>query len=260
MSLAEQLLELALGVAREAGELALRLRGEGVEVAGTKSSAVDIVTRADRASEELIHERLLGVRPDDGFLGEEGTERVGTTRVRWLVDPIDGTVNYLYGLASWSVSIAAEVDGVVRAGVVFAPASGEQYAATLGGGATLDGRTLRVREAASLAQSLVLTGFSYATEIRERQGAAVARMLPRVRDIRRLGSCALDLCTVASGRADAYVEEGINPWDYSAGGLVATEAGARVEVGTGASAAPLLVCAPEASFAAFRALVADCGL
>jgi myo-inositol-1(or 4)-monophosphatase len=164
-------------------------------------------------------------------LGEEGSERPGTSGVRWVVDPIDGTVNFLYGLPAYAVSIAAEVDGRVRAGVVLNVATGELFTATSGGGAYLSSPTRpeRVRltgsRPASLEQTLVATGFGYRVEQRRAQGAVVAELLPRVRDIRRYGSSALDLCSVAAGRVDAYYELDLKPWDHAAGALVAAEAG-----------------------------------
>lgn len=254
-----ELLGLALEAAREAAELVGSLRAVGVAVADTKSSPVDVVTEADQQSEELLRRRLLGARPDDGFLGEEGEVVTGTSGVRWVVDPIDGTVNYLYGLPAYAVSVAAERDGRVVAGAVVNPAAGLEYAAHLGGGATRNGEPLRVRPAPPLEESLVATGFGYEAQVRARQAAAVGRMLPRVRDIRRVGSCALDLCAVAAGQVDAYVEEGVNPWDHAAGGLVAAEAGAVVEVWTTTGGRDLLVCAPEAAWAAFSHLVRECG-
>ncbi len=253
------LLELALAAAREAAELAAGMRSHGVDIAGVKSSPTDIVTEADRASEELIRERLLGARPQDGFIGEEGHDEPGTSGVRWIVDPIDGTVNYLYGLPHYAVSVAAAHEGRVVAGAVVAPALGLEYAATLGGGATLGGVPLGRRESPELAQALVGTGFSYEREIRAHQAEAVARMLPRVRDIRRIGSCALDLCAVATGSLDAYVEEGPHVWDHAAGGLVATECGARVAVRETPRGMDLVVCAPEPLWASFGALVDECG-
>ena len=266
------LLELAVATAREAGELVSSMRSSGVDVADTKTSAVDIVTEADRACEELILQRVLRARPDDGFLGEEGDDVTGTSGVTWVVDPIDGTVNYLYGLPHYAVSIAASrADGQILAGVVRSPDLDVEYAATLGGGATRNGVPLRVPDHVSghvpghvsgtppLAQTLVATGFSYEAAIRERQGLAVARMLPQVRDIRRLGSCALDLCAVAAGHCDAYVEEGAHLWDYAAGGLVATEAGATFEVWNTIDDRDLLVCAPASGWADFSALVTACG-
>ena len=182
----QALLELALATAREAGELVVRLRSEGVEVAGTKSSPIDIVTEADRACEVLVRERLLGARPDDGMVGEEGSARESASGVVWIVDPIDGTVNYLYGLPHFAVSIAAEQDGEVVAGVVLAPVLGLEYVARAGGGATLNGQPIRPRPVVPLAERLVGTGFSYEQPARARQAGYLARMLPRIRDIRRL--------------------------------------------------------------------------
>jgi myo-inositol-1(or 4)-monophosphatase len=253
------LLHLASETAREAGELVVSMRARGVDVADTKSSPVDVVTEADRTCEELIRERLLGARPDDGFLGEEGDDVVGSSGVRWIVDPIDGTVNYLYGLPHYAVSIAAAREDEVVVGVVRAPALGLEYAATLGGGATLDGAPLSVRTTPSLDQSLVATGFGYEAAARARQALSVAAMMPQIRDIRRQGSCALDLCALAAGQVDAYVEEGPHPWDYSAGGLIASEAGATLEVWTSAAGQDLVVCAPTPAWPAFAALVRASG-
>jgi myo-inositol-1(or 4)-monophosphatase len=219
--------DLALVIGRKAVDLARSLRRGGIDVADTKSSVVDVVTEADRRCEELIRERILAERPDDAILGEEGDDHPGTSGVRWVVDPIDGTVNYLYGLPDWAVSIGAEVDGEVVAGVVINGSTGVEYAAARGAGATRDGRPIAVRPTPPLAERLVLTGFGYRAEVRAHQAACVAALLPHVRDIRRMGSCALDLCHVADGSGDAYVEEGPNPWDYTAGSLVLTEAGGR---------------------------------
>ncbi len=255
----DALLDLAVATAREAGELITSMRSRGVEVADTKSSTVDIVTEADRACEDLILRRLLGARPDDGFLGEEGEDVVSTSGVTWVVDPIDGTVNYLYGLPHYAVSIAAMKDGEVVAGVVRSPLADVEYAATLGGGATRNGIPVRVSKSPPLDQLLVATGFSYEATIRERQGQAVARLLPQVRDLRRHGSCALDVCAVASGHCDAYLEEGVHLWDYAAAGLVAAEAGAIFEVWTTTAGKELAVCAPAEGWQAFAALARDCG-
>lgn len=253
------LLRLAVATVREAGQLVAAMRSVGVDVASTKSSPIDIVTEADRTCEELIRSRLLGARPGDGFVGEEGADIASTSGVTWVVDPIDGTVNYLYGLPHYSVSIAASIDDEVVAGVVLSPALDLEYAALLGGGAILNGVPVRVRSTPPIDQALVSTGFSYEATIRARQGRAVARMLPQVRDIRRLGSCALDLCSVASGQSDAYVEEGAHIWDYAAGGLVAREAGATFEVWTTSGDRDLVVCAPTPGWTGFSALVRSCG-
>src|SRR3954454_6454537 len=228
---ADELLELAVRTAREAAELVARGRGTAAQSVDVKSSPVDLVTAVDKACEELVVERLLGARPDDGLLGEEGGERAGTTGVRWIVDPIDGTTNFVYGLPAYAVSIAAEVDGEVRAGVVLNAATGELFTATAGGGAhlTSPGRPESVRltgsSPVSLDQTLVGTGFGYRVEQRRAQGTVVAQLLTRVRDIRRYGSSALDLCAVAAGRMDAYYELGLKPWDHAAGALIAAEAG-----------------------------------
>jgi myo-inositol-1(or 4)-monophosphatase len=255
----EALRDLALKTAREAGQLILRLRDEGVVVAGTKSSEIDIVTRADQSAEALVKERLLGARPEDGMVGEEGDDLRSTSGVVWIVDPIDGTVNYLYGLPHFAVSIAAEVDGEVVAGVVVAPALALEYVATLGGGATCNGRPIRPRPTVPLGERLVGTGFSYEQPARAREATYISRLLPRVRDLRRLGSCALDLCGVASGTLDAYVEEGPHIWDHAAAGLVVLEAGGILQVTRSPGDKRLLICAPEDGFAEFRAAVVEAG-
>jgi myo-inositol-1(or 4)-monophosphatase len=258
-SSAEELRDLAVAVARDAGELVVRSRRQGVQVAGAKSSATDIVTEADRASEQLVRERLLGARPDDGIVGEEGSERSGTSGVVWIVDPIDGTVNYLYGLPHFAVSIAAEVDGEVVAGVVVAPELGLEYVATLGGGSTCNGQAIHPRDVVPLEERLVGTGFSYEVPARRRQAGYIAHLLPRVRDLRRMGCCSLDLCMVASGLLDAYVEEGAHIWDHAAAGLVVSEAGGTLEVTRAPGGKRLLICAPEDGYREFRAAVADAG-
>ena len=224
------LLQLAVATAREAGALVAQGRASAAERVAVKSSPVDVVTAVDTASEALVVGRLLGARPDDGILGEEGTVRTGTSGVRWIVDPIDGTVNFLYGYPAYAVSIAAEVDGTVVAGVVLNVATGELFSATAGGGAHLEAPgaapvALTGGRPESLDRSLVATGFGYGSEQRRAQGAVVAGLLPLVRDIRRGGSSAIDLCTAAAGRVDAYYELDLNPWDHAAGALVAAEAG-----------------------------------
>jgi myo-inositol-1(or 4)-monophosphatase len=239
------LLRIALGAAGEAGRLLASWRGdERPEVIDTKSSPTDVVTEMDRRSEALITEWIRAVRPGDTVLGEEGGQTPGgrddsdtagdRTPVRWVVDPLDGTVNYLYGLPDWAVSIAAEVEGAVVAGVVEVPRFGETFTAVAGQGAWLhrDGNraaiALRCNSGVALGQALVGTGFGYHSGRRRVQGEVVAALLPRVRDIRRGGSAAVDLCSVAAGRMDAFFERGLNYWDYAAGGLIAREAGALV--------------------------------
>ncbi|WP_372728818.1 inositol monophosphatase family protein [Nocardioides sp.] len=264
MTSPEQLAGLALETARAAAELVRGRAARGVEVAATKSSHIDIVTEADRASEELIRRLLHEARPDDGLVGEEAATELGSSGVRWIIDPIDGTVNFLYGIPQYAVSIAAERDGVVVAGVVLNAATGTEYLAHLaddgtGGVATRDGRPLAVRAPAPLSHRLVATGFNYDAGLREIQARAMVQLLPRVRDLRRLGSCALDLCHVGEGLLDAYVEEGVHEWDHAAGGLIARVAGARTELTTGAGGRDLLICAPEHGFEEFRAAVAQAG-
>ncbi len=260
--MSRELADLALEVARAAAVLIRERSAGAVEVAATKTSDVDVVTEADRASERLIRERLRAARPDDALLGEEGDDEPGTSGVRWIIDPIDGTVNFLYGLGGYAVSIAAEVDSVVVAGVVLDVTRGIEYAAhrtARGPVATRNGRPVSVRGPAPMSQRLIATGFSYDREVRRGQAEALVRLLPQVRDVRRLGSCALDVCLVAAGRLDGYVEEGVNLWDHAAAGLVAEAAGARLRLGLGAHGLPLLVCAPEHGFTEFDELVRECG-
>lgn len=257
------LARLGLDVARAAAQLVSARAVGGVQVAATKSNAVDVVTAADRECEALVRQRLAAQRPHDALLGEEGTLRPGTSGVRWIIDPIDGTVNYLYGIAQYAVSIAAEVAGVVVAGVVINAATGTEYVAWLNPDgtavATRDGTSLSPRGPAPLAERLIGTGFNYDSGLRRHQAEAMVRLLPQIRDIRRLGSCALDLCHVAEGTLDGYVEEGVNLWDYAAGALVARAAGARTEVTTGATGRELILCAPAHGFDEFRVAVSGAG-
>jgi myo-inositol-1(or 4)-monophosphatase len=246
-------------VAHEAGDLVAERRRGVVEVAATKSSPTDVVTEADRAAEQLIHRRLLEARPGDGFVGEEGASSSSSSGVTWVVDPIDGTVNFLYGLPVYAVSIAARIDGQVVAGVVLDVARRECFTATRGGGAFVDGVPIVVRAVVPLSDRLVLTGFSYERSTRVLQAQAVARLLPDVRDIRRLGSAALDLCYLGAGRADAYVEEGLNDWDLAAGGLVAEEAGATVTLRPGVGGKRCVAAAPSAGRDEFVELVGRVG-
>jgi myo-inositol-1(or 4)-monophosphatase len=225
-----ELLELAERLARGAGALTVRLRGgDRVLDVDAKSSPTDLVTEVDRASERWLADELARLRPDDAMLGEEGADRAGGSGVRWVVDPIDGTVNFLYGLRPYAVSVAAERDGRVVAGAVHDPTSGETFGAVLGGGAYLDGvRIGGSWVAGGLDTAVVATGFGYDAGLRAGQGEVLAGLLPRVGNVRRLGSAALDLCYVAAGRLDGYYEHGLKDWDRAAGLLVATEAGAVV--------------------------------
>lgn len=225
-ALTAELLELALEAARRAGALLRDGRPADLHVAATKSSSVDVVTEMDLASEKLITELITARRPEDGILGEEGASTAGTSGVRWVVDPLDGTVNYLYGQPAWAVSIAAEYRGEALVGVVEVPARGETVHAVRGGGAFVNGRRAAVRPSPPLSQALVATGFGYLRERRTRQAEVVRALIPRLRDIRRGGSAAVDLSDVGLGRLDGFYERGLNPWDYAAGALIAREGGA----------------------------------
>lgn len=255
-----ELLAIALEAARRAGALLRDGRPADLGVAATKSSPIDVVTEMDIAAEKLITGYILGRRPDDGLLGEEGASVEGVSGVRWIVDPLDGTVNYLYGLPSWSVSIAAEVDGETVAGVVEAPMRGETYRAVLGGGAHVNADRARVRPAPAFEQALVGTGFGYLTDRRAAQAEIVRVLLPKVRDIRRAGSAAIDLCDVGCGRLDAYYERGLNPWDFAAGALFAREAGALTGGRPGdPPSGRLTVAAPTGLFEPLQRLLDDLG-
>jgi myo-inositol-1(or 4)-monophosphatase len=227
---AAELSGLASQVAQEAAELLMSRRGR-VGVVRTKSSPSDPVTEMDRAAEDLIRDRLLAARPGDAVLGEERGQ-TGSGAVRWVVDPIDGTVNYLYGLPDWGVSIAAEVAGEIVAGAVCLPLRRVLFTGAAGGGAWLESsgqpgrRRLSCNSGVPLSAALIATGFAYGAAQRSGQGRVVAAVLPRVRDIRRSGSAAADLCSVAAGQVDGYYEQGLKYWDVAAGGLIAREAGA----------------------------------
>jgi myo-inositol-1(or 4)-monophosphatase len=279
----EELLAIAVRVVGQAAQTARQMRAEAITDVTTKSTATDVVTAADRAVERQVVAALREVRPTDSILGEEygaagapaggggpggGSPAGGEPVVRWLLDPIDGTVNYLYGLPQYAVSLAAEVDGVVVAGVVRNPATGDEWTAVRGGGAyrglrRLHGLATGKRSwaasaqgsapAVELSQALVATGFAYSAARRAHQAAVLARLLPEVRDIRRFGSAALDLCMAAEGTVDAYYEKGLNPWDHAAGGLIAQEAGLRVGGLDGRPAGgDLVIAAPPPLFAALH--------
>ncbi len=251
------LLVLAVDLAQRAGALALSMHA-GLQGHDTKSTPTDVVTEADRACEALLVEGITAARPDDGVLGEEGASTPGSSGVRWVVDPIDGTVNYLYGLPHWCVSIGVEVDGVTEVGVVFDATKDELFTAVRGGGAHLDSAPLRCTDVTELTQTMVATGFSYDVRRRSVQAHQLAAVLPQVRDVRRLGSGALDLCAVAAGRIDAYYEQGLYPWDMSAGLLIAAEAGARTGDlrGGPATAQMVVACAPAVFAPLVEVLVA----
>ncbi|WP_212832869.1 inositol monophosphatase family protein [Catellatospora sp. TT07R-123] len=244
----EELLDIAVQVAADAAVTAVRMRSEAITQVGTKSTITDVVTAADRAVEQQVVAALAARRPGDTVLGEEfGGASVSAGGVRWIVDPIDGTVNYLYGLPQYAVSIAAEVDGEVVAGVVHNAATGQVWTAARGRGAWHQGRRLGGSAATELPVALVGTGFAYARERRAYQAAVVAELLPRVRDIRRLGAASLDLCAAADGQLDAYYEKGLAEWDLAAGGLIAREAGLLVTGLSGRAAGPdMVLAAPPA--------------
>ncbi len=225
---------LAIDIAREAGALALQRRNAGVTIAATKSSLADIVTEADREVEAFIRERIAGARPDDGFLGEESGHSPGGSGVTWIVDPIDGTVNYTYGIPAYAVSIAAVLGDPTPAsweavaGAVFNPAVGELFHAARGHGAHLDGHPIRVNAEVSPAGALIATGFGYDPATHRDTLDQLTRTMPLMRDLRRIGAASLDLAYVACGRLDGYFERGLNPWDHAAGALLVQEAGGRV--------------------------------
>lgn len=233
MTAASDLHDLAVDIACEAGQLAHRRRTEGVHVAATKSALADIVTDADREVEALIRARLAAERPGDGFLGEESGAERGESGITWVVDPIDGTVNYAYGIPSYAVSIAV-VEGepeprawTALAGVVFNPSSGELFHATKDAGAWLGAERLTVNAEPSPAGALLATGFGYDPATHAPALERIARLMPLARDIRRIGAASLDLAFVAAGRLDGYFERGLQPWDHAAGVLLVEEAGGR---------------------------------
>lgn len=243
-----QLQELAAEIAREAGDLARRRRAAGVFLAATKSTISDIVTEADREVEELIRSRLQAERPGDGFLGEESGAATGTTDVTWVVDPIDGTVNYAYGMPAYNVSIAAVQGGTdpdtwrALAAAVYAPALGELFTASPGGGAWLGEQRLAVTTE-SPAGALLATGFGYDPATHDPDLATVRRVMPIARDLRRMGAAALDLAYVAAGRLDGFFERGLQLWDFAAGALLVEEAGGVVSRLQTASGRPMLIAA-----------------
>lgn len=225
------LLPVAWAAGTAAGSFLLDQRPEDLAIE-SKSTPVDAVTEMDRGSEDIIVESIIGARPEDGLLGEEGGERHGTSGVRWVVDPLDATVNYLYRIPFWAVSIAAETSAGTEVGVVVAPALGESYLAARGHGAwrVREGvaRPMHVGQCAGLSMALVGTGFGYQPSRRAEQARVVQGLITQVRDIRRIGCAALDLALLADGHLDGFYELGLNRWDIAAGALIAQEAGARV--------------------------------
>ncbi len=231
------LADLALRTAVAAADMVRERRREGFGVA-TKATETDMVTNVDHASDELIRELLREARPDDGLLTEEDAEHPGSSGIVWIADPIDGTTNFIYDHPPYAVSIAASVDGRPVAGAVVEISADDRYQGWLGGGANRNGTPLRISEPPLLARALVATGFGYEPERRRAQAALLARVIDQIRDVRRLGAAAFDLCSVASCRVDAYYEHGLNPWDLAAGEIIAAEAGAVVESLSGGPTRP----------------------
>lgn len=262
MSDRTELRSLCERLATEAGEIA-RAGRTAISATGgfsgtTKSSSTDVVTEYDRAAEAHIVGELRRLRPDDAIVGEEGTADDGTSGYAWFIDPIDGTTNFVYDQPSWSCSVAVALDGAMIAGAVAVPPLGELFSAADGCGATRNGEPIRVSGAGDLSLALVGTGFSYDPATRRDQAVVVAGLIDRVRDIRRLGSAAVDLCMVACGRLDLYFERHLNSWDAAAGELIAREAGAVTSDFRGGPARPaeLLAVTPELHRAALE-LLAD---
>lgn len=231
MSLAFELLNLAESIALKAGLLLVN-RPSKFDL-DQKSGVFDFATQMDHESEKLIVSAILAARPDDGLIGEEGANRESKSGVTWVIDPIDGTVNYLYDIPGWCISIAAKDRDGGLAGVVYSPATQSLWKAHRGGGAFLNGNPIKCNDPVALNRALVGSGFAYDLEKRKIQAALIARLLPEIRDLRRLGACAVDMCHVASGSLDAYFEAGVNEWDYAAAGLIATEAGAMISIDKG---------------------------
>jgi myo-inositol-1(or 4)-monophosphatase len=237
-----ELVSLAEEVARAAGALLMQ-RPDSFTFT-EKSSAVDFATQMDQQAESLIVKSLLAPRPDDGIIAEEGAAQPSKSGITWVIDPLDGTVNYLYGLPGWNISIAAKNQEGVIAGVVFAPTINSLWKATKGGGAYLNNKAIKCNDPVNLNLALIATGFSYDLELRKEQGARIQKLIPQIRDLRRNGAAAVDLCYVAMGAVDAYFESSLKEWDFAAGGLIATEAGALISGRTGgAPDGDMVVCA-----------------
>jgi myo-inositol-1(or 4)-monophosphatase len=227
MSNENQILELALAIAREAGELLMN-RPASWDLT-VKSTAIDIATQMDHASEKLIVDAILAARPDDGIIGEEGANRVSTSGVTWVIDPVDGTVNYFYGLPGWSISIAVKDATGTLVGVVHSPTTNSTWKASRGDGAFLNDVRIECNNPVELNRALLSSGFAYDVNSRFEQLKIVNALLPQIRDLRRIGSAAVDICHVATGLVDGYFETGLMEWDLAAGELIAREAGAIVE-------------------------------
>jgi myo-inositol-1(or 4)-monophosphatase len=224
----KELLDLAVDIAKAAGEFLLARPGN-LDI-DTKTSAIDIVTQMDRASEKLIVDAILKARPDDGIIGEEGSDRPTKSGYTWVIDPIDGTVNYLYNMAGWSVSIAIKDQNGGCVGVVYSPTINALFTGTRGGGAFLNGQAIKCNNPIELNRALIATGFAYRNEQREVQVAQFNKLILQIRDYRRNGSAAIDICHVAAGIVDGYYEIGLHEWDLAAAELIAKEAGAKVTI------------------------------
>jgi myo-inositol-1(or 4)-monophosphatase len=222
---AQDLLALATDIAAQAAAVVAKYAAERTYIVETKSTPTDLVTEADRETEALIVRRILSSRPDDGLLGEEGATRESSSGIRWVIDPIDGTTNFVYGIPAYSVSIGVEREGEMIAGVVHDVALGQSYTAAMGGGAHMNGRSIRVSGKTELATSLMGIGFAYDPARRDTQAKFYDQVMTEIRDVRRMGSAALDLCRVACGQLDGYFEFQLNPWDLAAGGIIVREAG-----------------------------------
>ena len=242
----EALLALALDCAREAGAMLRESFLRATHETSTKSTPTDLVSEADFAAERMIREKLGTQRPGDGILGEEEGDSPGSSGLRWVVDPLDGTVNFLYGIPQWAVSIACEDASGPLAGVILDPMRGEEWTARVGDVPRCNGEPVAASGCQEAAQALVVTGFGYAREVREVQARVIAGVLPRIRDIRRLGSAALDMAWMAGGRCDAYFERGVKHWDIAAGVLLCRTAGLEIRelAPLGAAPAGLLVAHP----------------
>jgi myo-inositol-1(or 4)-monophosphatase len=253
---AEALLELAVSAAHAAGELLLGRFGGPPSGVDAKSSATDMVSDADRDAERLLLDAIARARPDDGLIAEESGHRPGTTGLVWVIDPLDGTTNYLYGIPAWSVSVACrDAEGGLVA-VVHDPSTAETFTAVRGAGTLRNGAPVRTTDLGDLTRALVGTGFGYTPERRALQAVALAHMLPRVRDIRRAGSAALDLAWVACGRLDGFYEAGIRDWDRAAGLLLVTEAGGTTGIlDPGLDGADCVVAGGRTLYDPLRALV-----
>lgn len=243
----DALRDVAIRLARQAGDMAMHGRRSGPVTANAKSTSIDLVTEFDKASEQLITEGLSIQRPNDGIVGEEGADVQSSSGIIWHIDPIDGTTNFFFDIPLWAVSIGAVDEHGPIAGAVYIPGLGEMFSAARGKGAFLNEQPIRPRENTQLSDALVATGFSYDISQRPHHTQRVAAMLNVVRDIRRLGAAAIDLCFVAAGRYDAYFEEGLNSWDLVAGQIIATEAGAMVTNFCGEVVTPQQVLASSPS-------------